>query len=191
LTNPIDDGNVVVMTTSDNRRRDGRPNGVVASWISDELPPEVRQEFWDRVVAFETAPLMTDFHQLTDAGVDLPAPEALDDRQTTAKLWEVIHALADLNVFLECTDHLSDRELYALLWRDLLRTENPFVDDGGAWHVDVLGRCSGEDVYLYLKHYADALSREHWLADYPDYDMPPHEDPPYDRDRHLPTPYAC
>ena len=42
--------------------------------------------------------------------------------------------------------------------------------------------------YLYLKYYADEDWRQQWMADFPDYDLPAHENPPYDRDRHLPRP---
>jgi hypothetical protein len=37
-----------------------------------------------------------------------------------------------------------------------------------------------------LKYYADEDARRDWLKDFPDYDMPVHENPPYDRDRDLP-----
>jgi hypothetical protein len=38
----------------------------------------------------------------------------------------------------------------------------------------------------YLKYYADERCRQQWLVDYPDYVMPAHEDPPFDRDSLLP-----
>jgi hypothetical protein len=37
-----------------------------------------------------------------------------------------------------------------------------------------------------MKYYADEGTRRGWLADFPDDEMPPHEEPPYDRDRFLP-----
>ena len=54
--------------------------------------------------------------------------------------------------------------------------------------VDVLGSGSEEDTYLYLKYYADDDWRRFWLKDFPDDEIPDHEDPPYDRDRLLPKP---
>ena len=113
------------------------------------------------------------------------------DKQLTAKLWEMVGVLARMRVFLSQTDHLSDRELYAHLFHDVLREEVPALpdDDGGAWHVDLLGGWSEEDTLLFLKYDADDEWRLDWLAQFPDVVMPAHEDPPYARDRHLPNPY--
>ena len=55
--------------------------------------------------------------------------------------------------------------------------------------MDLLGGWSDADTSLYMKYYADEESRREWLADFPDYDMPAHDDPPYDRDRLLPQPW--
>jgi len=49
---------------------------------------------------------------------------------------------------------------------------------------------SDEDTHAWLKYYADEETRARWLNDFPDYDMPAHEDPPYQRDIELPQPEA-
>src|SRR4029450_10980135 len=91
-------------------------------------------------------------------------------------------------VFVSPTNHLSDRELYTLLWRDVLRQETPMLpdDQASAWHVDLLGSGSETDTHVFLKYYADEDYRRQWVEEFPDDDMPAHENPPYDRDRHLP-----
>lgn len=153
-----------------------------------ESSPEVREQFWEHVVAWEEAAWTTDFLQLQEAGIALPAPDALNDDQVSMKLWEVIDQLARRRVFLNQTDHLSDRELYGLLWSDVLHEDKKDIpmDESSAYHIDLLTGGSEEDNQLYLKYYADDEERERWRQDYPADAIPDHVDPPYDRDQYLP-----
>jgi len=160
------------------------------SGTAEDCHPDVEEGFWKHVVEYEEAPWTTQFQQLERAGVSMPAPETLDDKEVTAKLWEVINKLAQLRIFLEETDHLSDRELYSTLWTEGLReeTKDILLDQDSACHYPLLGSGSEQDTYLYLKYFADEKWRKDWLEQFPDYIMPDHEDPPYDRDRLLPQP---
>jgi hypothetical protein len=140
--------------------------------------------------ACESGPWTTGFQLLTDAGVHLPEPESLDDEALTSKLWEVIRELAKMRVFLSETDHLSDRQLYTRLWGRMLREDVPLVPmpADAASHLSVLGGWSNEDNSVYLKYYADEEWRDRWRVEFPRDIIPAHEDPPFDRDRHLPQP---
>jgi hypothetical protein len=71
-----------------------------------------------------------------------------------------------------------------------LREEIPVEsnDNAGVWFVELLNAGTEADTLVYLKYYADNVCRQGWLATFPDDVLPPHEDPPYDRDRHLPQP---
>jgi hypothetical protein len=172
------------------RQAEELAGGKMVEGGTEDTPPEIEEGFWQYVVNYEKAPYTTNFKQLEEGGIALPAPETLNDEQLSKKLWEVIHALALLRVFLEDTDHLSDRELYTELWSDMLREEVKALppDPAGAWHLSPIGGGSDEDIDVQMKYYADEKWRESWMKDFPDYVMPEHEDPPYDRDRHLPQP---
>jgi len=152
----------------------------------EHLP--ILEKFWERVVAYEKAPLRSFFAQLQEAGVALPPPDSLDDAQLKGKLWQVIHKLAELCIFLSHTDHLSDRELYVKLWDDTLREEETVLPDEMAMDcfIDVLGDCCDEGRDLALRYYDNEWEREEWAAEYPEMTLPPSEKPPFSRDKDLP-----
>jgi hypothetical protein len=162
--------------------------GNMTMWESGDCPPEIEEEFWQQVVDYERGPWTSTFDKLLKAGMELPAPETMTDAELTAKLWEMIPKLAELCTFLRRTDHLSDRELYTQLWKESLHEQTGFICmEGRSVHIiDILGSCSEEDIQLQMKFYEDEERRRRWLEEFSDYQMPPHEDPPYDRDRHLP-----
>jgi hypothetical protein len=167
---------------------------MVASGSHQDDDSPVVEEFWERAVDFEKAPRGTHFAQLHKAGVALPLVDSLTDAELHDKLWEVINKLEELRTFLYHTDHLSDRELYALLWDDLLREETVIMppNPDSACHLDIIGSGSEEDVQIGLKYYDDEEERAHWHESFPEDLIPDHEDPPYDRDRHLPKrDYRC
>lgn len=118
----------------------------------------------------------------------LPCPDQLTDPKLTDKLWFLIGQLAEQGIFIYHTDHLTDRELYGVLWRQTFWQEATPVGRGRIRRLDLLGGVSDAETLLYLKHYASESERWRWLGDYPDYDLPAHVDPPYDRDRHMPRP---
>lgn len=161
--------------------------------VTKDSPPALREAFLRDMLDHESWPLGTYFERLTDAGVGLPDPAALDDAELHVALWDVIRGLAVLRAYLHRTDHLSDRELYEYLWRDALREVNemPPPNSGWRYHLDPLGGCSEEDVQLSLRYYDDEETRQHWARDFPEDHIPAHEDPPFDRDRFLPDADDC
>ena len=155
---------------------------------SPSMSLEQREQFWERILACESeGPYTSDFERLVKRGIELPAPDTVDDAILTVKLWEVIHALDELHVMLECTNHLSDRELYTQLWSHSLRVEVPVSDyeDDGDWHLDMVSTGSEENIRAWLMYYADEKTRLRWQKNHPDYDMPARARAPYDRDRVL------
>jgi hypothetical protein len=162
--------------------------GVVSSGANENCSPEVHEQFLRNVIDYESAPEGTRFHQLESEGIALPPAASLDDAALHAKLWEVIRALQARDVYLHHTDHLSDRELYEHLWTDSLRERGPILPPGSGWihSIDLIGSGSDEDIEIGLRYYDSDEQRAWWAKDFPDMVIPPHEDPPHDRDRHLP-----
>jgi len=157
---------------------------------SPGLDPEMELAFLEQVYAIEAEPSVTYAHQLIARGIELPAPEGLEDQALHTKLWEVIEGLASLRVFLENTAHLNDRELYTKLWQDSL---NEFTWDmsncmNGAMHLDLLGSGSEEDTLIWLAFYADPVQRSEWKEQFPEETLPKRQELSCDRDQKLPKP---
>jgi hypothetical protein len=154
------------------------------------LTPELEVAFLEQVLAFETAPQTTWGERLRETGYAMPKPASLSDQEIGLELWQVIQRLAELRLFLASTNHLSDRELYAWLYREVLPAETISgpIDPHSACHFDVLGACSEDDTACWLRYYADEGDRREWQQFNPGEPLPPHEDPPYQRDHLLPQP---
>jgi len=149
------------------------------------------RDYARKMDAFVYGPTTTYFDQLIADGIELPAPDAVSDADMRRKLWQVIAGLADRLVCLDYTDHLTDRELYTALWANHLRGETPVSNEVGMnAHIWIASTTDDDNGYLFFKHYADDQLRESWHDADPDFVMPPHEDPPFNRDYILPRAYA-
>ena len=171
------------------RRLTDLAGGEVPFYVAEGMESHpIVEAFMRSVIAFEEATATNDFSQLLEAGVHVPEESTMDDRTLARKLWEIIHGLAERKVYLEHTDHLSDRELYRRLRNDILLQSTSDLDPASGYcaQIDLVGSCSEEDEYLFFKYYADEDMRAQWDEFYPDREIPPHEDPPYDRARRVP-----
>lgn len=162
--------------------------GEMTDWENPDCPPGIAEQFWNNVVAFEKTPRWCNFLRLEEMGVALPPPADVADADLPGKLREIFETLATVNTFFVSTDHLSDRELYVNLWEETLREITVIMPPESGFNstYDLVSSGSDEDRHAWLKYYADEETRQHWAKDFPGDVIPPHEDPPYDRDRHLP-----
>ena len=130
------------------------------------------------------------FRQL---GYEPLPPGAVDGFQMRGRLWEFIYALAGRRFWLHHTDHLSDRELYTWLHDVWFHEETADIPPEAEWnsHVDPTSDDVNRGAFpsAWLRFHASEKEREQWALDFPDDEMPPHEDPPHDRDRWLPEPF--
>jgi len=154
----------------------------------ESMPADMEEEFLRHVLEYETAEAISLLKLLENAGLEIPAPDQLDDNALTVKLKEIIERMAAVGAYLMHTNHLSDRGLYEYLFHDGLREEAVLFPENPsyAYMIDLTGSGSEEDNQTFLKYYADDKYREQWATDWPDDHIPEHEDPPFDRDRFLP-----
>src|SRR5215211_3004429 len=118
----------------------------------ESMPRDVEEQFLRHVLEYETAEPTSLLTWLTNSGIEVPAPDQLDDKRLSIKLQEVIYGMAYVGAYLLHTNHLSDRELYEFLSDYLteevvLFPENPDY----AYIIDLIGGAetgSHEDVQI-------------------------------------------
>ncbi len=119
-------------------------------------------------------------------------PSEMDDRQLPGRLWELLYAAAARRFFFCSTDHLSDRDFYTLIWEHWL--DKPTADippEAETNTTSIISEFNARGMTheeIWLRYYADEDDERLWHSTDPDFVFPPHEDPPYDRDRFLPVP---
>lgn len=154
---------------------------------TDDLPPETEEEFLRHMLIIETCAEEPAFGVLEAEGISMPSPDELDDAALHEVLWKVIHACAKHRLYFHHTNHLSDREFYDhLRYEALRRGLTGFGLPYGNTQYDMIGTGSEEHILLGQRFYDDDEERAWWMEQYPAYEMPPRETPPYDRDRFMP-----
>jgi hypothetical protein len=154
----------------------------------ESMPADMEEEFLRHVLEYETAEQISLLRLLENSGLEVLAPESLDDHLLKIKLKEMIDRMSSLGAYLLHTNHLSDRDLYEYLFHEALREETVLFPENPsyAYMIDLTGSGSEDDNQTYLKYYADEQYRRQWAHDWPNDPIPEHEEPPFDRDRFLP-----
>jgi hypothetical protein len=125
-------------------------------------------------------------------GFEPPPSSALDEFKLRGWLWQFIYALAGRRFFLHHTDHLCDRALYLWLHEKWFPEDVADIPPEAELNcrVEVTGVGAESDEMIWLRHFAAEADRRQWALDFGEEGLPPHEDPPHDRDRWLPKPPA-
>jgi hypothetical protein len=154
----------------------------------ESMPADMEEEFLRHVLEYESAEPISLLKLLINSGLEVPAPNELDDETLSSKLKEIVDRMASLGAYLMHTNHLSDRALYEYLYHDGLREEAVLFPENPsyAYMIDLTGSGCEDDNQIYLRYYADEKYRREWANDWPDDTVPEHEDAPFDRDRFLP-----
>jgi hypothetical protein len=154
----------------------------------ESMPADMEEEFLRHVLEYETAEQISLLRLLENSGMEVLAPESLDDDALKIKLKEMIDRMASLGAYVLHTNHVSDRDLYEYLFHEALREETVLFPENPsyAYMIDLTGSGSEDDNQTYLKYYADEQYRRQWAHDWPNDPIPEREEPPFDRDRFLP-----
>ncbi|MEE8117038.1 MAG: hypothetical protein V3T28_08025, partial [Gemmatimonadales bacterium] len=151
---------------------------------------DLLEQFWAGVVAFESAPKRPLTQLLAESGLDLPPARQLTGPALRRTLRALIRRLAEWRYYLVHTDHLSDRDLYTLLREDVLpQPDSELPPESVASMIFDLtffdrGLPPGT---TFLRYYADEQMRRDKARELAPAELPPHTDPPFDRDRRLPA----
>src|SRR4030095_8994499 len=120
----------------------------------ESMPAEVEEEFLRHVLEYESAEPISLLTWLAKSGIEVPAPDQLDDKRLAIKLQEVIYGMAYVGAYLLHTNHLSDRELYEFLSDCLTEEVVVFPENPDyAYIIDMIGgveRGSTQDTPMYL-----------------------------------------
>ncbi len=189
---------VIVMDQEDRitelkRRVQDAAGGKMVSGEVEGLDADAREAFWTRIAAFEDAPERSLAERLGEAGFELLPARKLDDAALHKRLWALIRQLAEWRCYLWFTNHLSDRELYELLLDEVLPEPDKELPPELAYNtiIDLSEYDRGKPTgTTYVQYYADEQTRAEWACDWPECELPAHEDPPHDRDRDLPAEVA-
>ncbi|MCC5836088.1 MAG: hypothetical protein JJU20_15275 [Opitutales bacterium] len=157
---------------------------------TEGIPMETQVSFWEHVLAFESAEESTLAERLKHEACFVPVePDELkDETAISTALWDLIRALASIRVFVFDTDHLCDADLYRLLVYGALPEPRMVPPAGSQWNcrIDACEHGTSDDpdgTMTWLRYYASEDVRSTWEDE-----VPPRENPPYDRDRFLPVP---
>ena len=144
----------------------------------------------DLIDPFDECPWLLARDLFRRLGFEPLPPCAIDDFQLRGRLWEFIYALAARRFYLHNTNLLSDRQVYIWLYDQWLNHEVADIPPKAEWncHANPAEYEPEGGTMTWLRYYADEETRNKWSIDFPDDEVPEHEDPPYDRDRWLPEP---
>src|SRR5262245_41347592 len=78
----------------------------------ESMPADMEEEFLRHVLEYETAEQISLLRLLENSGLEVPAPETLDDDALKIKLKEIIDRMATGGSYLLQKNHHSDRALY-------------------------------------------------------------------------------
>lgn len=121
---------------------------------------------------------------------DALASASVDGFQLRGRLWELIYALAGKLVFIRYSDHLNDRELYRQLTELVLPLPASLLslEPGHPLFLRMYEADPAQATRIWLRFYADSQTLERWAYEFPTYELPPAQRPPFARDHWLPSP---